>query len=98
MPRLFTAIEQGQSAGFKPMGVMADYMELTDPAWEKAAEAFLHEELEYVVVHEMLHLIEPTHSERFLTLMSKHYPGWRETRAELNELPLGAETWNVQSS
>lgn len=41
--------------------------------------------LEYVVVHEMLHLIEPAHDERFLTLMSRHYPGWREARAELNE-------------
>ena len=49
--------------------------------------------LEYVVVHEMLHLIEPTHSERFLSLLSKHYPAWLEARAELNELPLGAETW-----
>ena len=49
--------------------------------------------LEYVVVHEMLHLIEPTHSERFVTLLSKHYPAWREARAELNELPLGAEVW-----
>ena len=50
--------------------------------------------LEYVVVHEMIHLIEPTHSERFLTLMSKHYPAWREARAELNELPLGAAVWS----
>jgi hypothetical protein len=49
--------------------------------------------LEYVVVHELLHLIEPAHNERFLTLMSKHYPMWRETRAELNELPVGAQTW-----
>lgn len=49
--------------------------------------------LEYVVVHEMLHLIEPTHSERFLKLLTNHYPAWREARAELNELPLGAETW-----
>ncbi len=49
--------------------------------------------LEYVVAHEMLHLIEPTHSEKFLSLMSKHYPTWREARAELNELPLAAEVW-----
>lgn len=49
--------------------------------------------LEYVVVHEMLHLIEPTHSDRFLTLMSKHYPAWREARGELSELPLGVATW-----
>ena len=49
--------------------------------------------LDYVVVHEMLHLIAPTHCERFLTLMGKHYPSWREARAELNELPLVAEAW-----
>jgi predicted metal-dependent hydrolase len=51
--------------------------------------------LEYVVIHEMLHLIAPTHSEQFLTLLSKHYPAWREARAELNELPLGAEAWRL---
>ena len=50
--------------------------------------------LEYVVVHEMIHLIEPTHSERFLALIAEHYPVWREARAELNELPLAAEVWN----
>ena len=50
--------------------------------------------LEYVVVHEMLHLIAPTHSEQFLALISKHYPAWREARAELNELPLAAAVWN----
>ena len=45
--------------------------------------------LEYVVVHEMLHLIAPTHSERFVELLSRHLPGWREARVELNELPVG---------
>lgn len=49
--------------------------------------------LEYVIVHEMAHLLEPTHSERFMALLDKHYPTWREARAELNELPLAAETW-----
>jgi predicted metal-dependent hydrolase len=49
--------------------------------------------LEYVVVHEMLHLAERTHSERFIGLLDKHYPAWREARAELNELPLSAENW-----
>ena len=47
--------------------------------------------LEYVVVHEMAHLIEPTHGAKFLALLDKHYPGWREARAELNELPLRSE-------
>ncbi len=49
--------------------------------------------LEYVVVHEMLHLIEPTHSECFVALLEQHYPTWREARAELNELPLAAVDW-----
>ncbi len=48
--RLFTAIERGQIANFKPAGVLADFVEVTDPAWEKACETFLHDELEYVVV------------------------------------------------
>ena len=47
-----------------------------------------------MIVHEMVHLLEPTHSERFVALMTKHYPGWREARAELNELPLAAEAWD----
>lgn len=49
--------------------------------------------LEYVVVHEMLHLIAPTHSKRFVVLLSQYLPGWREARVELNELPLGADAW-----
>src|SRR5262249_10353303 len=48
--RLFTAIEHGQVEGFKPSGVLADFVEVTDPFWERACETFLHEELEYVVV------------------------------------------------
>ncbi len=50
--------------------------------------------LEYVVVHEMVHLIEPTHNERFVAILQKHYPRWREMRVELNELPLAEEKWN----
>lgn len=49
--------------------------------------------LEYIVVHELAHLIEPTHSARFAALLERNYPSWREARAELNELPLGAEAW-----
>ena len=49
--------------------------------------------LEYVVVHEMAHLLEPTHSERFVAILDAHYPSWRDARAELNALPLGAQTW-----
>jgi predicted metal-dependent hydrolase len=54
--------------------------------------------LEYVLVHEMVHLIEPTHSERFITILDKNYPSWRDARKELNELPLGAESWIKDSA
>lgn len=50
--------------------------------------------LEYVILHEMAHLIEPTHSDRFVAILQKHCPSWREARAELNALPLTAEAWN----
>lgn len=49
--------------------------------------------LEYVIVHEMAHLLEPTHNDRFIAILEKHYPTWRDARAELNELPLAAEVW-----
>jgi chromosome segregation protein len=47
--RLFTAIERGEAEGFVASGVLADFVDV-DPAFEKATEDFLHEELEYVVV------------------------------------------------
>lgn len=50
--------------------------------------------LEYVVVHEMAHLIETSHNERFLAILDRHWPQWRESRAELNALPLGSEAWH----
>jgi predicted metal-dependent hydrolase len=50
--------------------------------------------LEYVIAHEMAHLVEPTHSDRFIAILDKHYSRWREARAELNELPLTAEVWD----
>lgn len=49
--------------------------------------------LEYVVVHEMLHLVEPSHGPRFIALLDAHISTWREARAELNALPLAAESW-----
>ncbi len=41
--------------------------------------------LEYVLVHEMVHLIVPNHGARFVALMNEHYPSWREARAQLSE-------------
>ena len=53
--------------------------------------------LEYVVVHEMIHLLERTHGERFSKLMSKFMPNWQVRRDLLNESPLSQETWKVES-
>lgn len=47
--KLLTALENGRAGQFRPEGVLADFIEV-DPAWERAAEEFLHDELEYVVV------------------------------------------------
>lgn len=48
---------------------------------------------EYIIVHEMVHLLEPTHNERFVGLLSHYYPAWREAAQELNALPLSDEAW-----
>lgn len=49
--------------------------------------------LEYLVVHEMAHLIEPTHNARFVALMDRFMPKWQFYRAELNRLPVRHEEW-----
>ena len=49
--------------------------------------------LEYVLVHELTHLLEPKHNERFLELMDRNLPRWRSLRAELNSEPLAHEEW-----
>lgn len=49
--------------------------------------------LEYILVHELAHLIEPTHNERFTTLMDRTLPNWRTHRETLNTLPLRHTDW-----
>lgn len=49
--------------------------------------------LEYLVVHEMAHLLEPTHNARFIGLMDRFMPDWRHRRDLLNQLPLRHEQW-----
>src|SRR5205807_484256 len=51
--------------------------------------------LEYIVVHEMVHLVERTHNERFTALMDQSLPHWRVLRTELNRWPLTHEDWSV---
>ena len=49
--------------------------------------------LEYIVVHELTHLLEPSHNARFITLMTQFMPKWRFYRDELNRLPVRHEDW-----
>lgn len=49
--------------------------------------------LEYVLVHELVHLVVDKHDARFLRLMDRHLPTWRRRRAELNAAPLARESW-----
>ena len=49
--------------------------------------------LEYIVVHEMVHLIERHHNERFRDLMDRLMPHWRMYRDELNRAPLAHADW-----
>ncbi len=49
--------------------------------------------LEYIVVHEMAHLLEPTHNNRFVALLDRFLPKWQFYRDELNRLPVGHEDW-----
>ena len=49
--------------------------------------------LEYIIVHEMVHLLERQHNDRFVAYMDKFMPQWRLLRDELNQAPLGHATW-----
>lgn len=49
--------------------------------------------LEYIVVHEMLHLLEPTHNARFVALMDRFMPRWHFHREMLNRLPVRHDDW-----
>ena len=49
--------------------------------------------LEYILVHEMAHLIEPSHNRRFIALMDQYVPKWKLYKDELNHLPVRHEEW-----
>ena len=49
--------------------------------------------LEYVVVHELAHLLEPSHNARFIALMDRFMPKWQFYREQLNRLPVRHEEW-----
>jgi predicted metal-dependent hydrolase len=49
--------------------------------------------IEYILVHELIHLAERHHNDRFRALMDRHLPDWRTRRDELNAAPLAHEEW-----
>jgi predicted metal-dependent hydrolase len=50
--------------------------------------------LEYIIVHEMMHLLERHHNERFIGYMNRFMPLWQYYREELNREPLGHVSWD----
>jgi len=49
--------------------------------------------LEYIIVHEMIHLLERYHNEIFLSYMNKFMPNWKSLKQELNRLPVSHADW-----
>lgn len=49
--------------------------------------------MEYIIVHELMHLIEPTHNQKFVRLMDSYMPKWKHYKDELNRLPIPREEW-----
>ncbi len=49
--------------------------------------------LEYIVAHELAHLLERNHTERFKGLLDRHLPNWHSSKEILNRLPLSQESW-----
>jgi predicted metal-dependent hydrolase len=50
--------------------------------------------LEFILVHELAHLIEPTHNVRFTVLMTRFIPNWRHLKDQLNRLPVRHKDWD----
>lgn len=49
--------------------------------------------LEYIIIHEMTHLLERNHNTRFVALMNSFLPNWKEVKEELNRLPVSHTEW-----
>jgi len=66
----------------------AGYIRLNTDLAKKPPEC-----LEYILVHELVHLLEPTHNARFVGLMDLYLPHWQQLRRQLNQLPVRHEDW-----
>lgn len=50
--------------------------------------------IEYILIHEMVHLLERNHNEKFIAYMDKFLPKWKHLREELNRSALGHVEWS----
>ncbi|HEV7667331.1 MAG TPA: SprT family zinc-dependent metalloprotease [Thermoanaerobaculia bacterium] len=91
-PRLGVAVEkfyvQRMKTRWGSCNVTARTIRLNTELAKKPREC-----LEYIVVHEMVHLLERNHGPRFVALMNRFSPNWRSTRDLLNGLPARHEQW-----
>lgn len=55
------------------------------------------ERLEYLIVHELMHFLEPNHGTNFAARMDTHFPKWRTMKKRLNRLPVGYEEWDGEN-
>jgi predicted metal-dependent hydrolase len=50
--------------------------------------------LEYILIHELIHLLEPSHNANFIKLLDHHLPNWKALRSKLNSAPLAHAKWD----
>ena len=105
---LRTVVDRAMSKWQKKIGIQAYSWRIKKmkTRWgtcnQKAGRIWLNLELakkpiaciEYVVVYELLHLIEKRHNERFVNLLTKYLPKWRSQKEELNRFILSHEKWS----
>lgn len=49
--------------------------------------------IEYIIVHEMIHLLERNHNDKFIAYMDRYLPEWKQLKKDLNRLPLSHRDW-----
>jgi predicted metal-dependent hydrolase len=49
--------------------------------------------IEYIIVHELAHMLERTHNEKFIAIMDNFLPEWKHLKNELNKLPISHLDW-----
>ncbi|TGM58460.1 M48 family metallopeptidase [Leptospira adleri] len=50
--------------------------------------------IEFIIAHELIHILEKNHTVRFFSLLNHHYPNWKEAQEKLNRLPISHIDWD----